>query len=75
MMKEGRKMKNNKGITLVALIITVIVLLILSVVAIKAVQGDGIISKAKDAAKQSKIAQEKEELQRLIDEIVGVRNE
>ena len=45
MMKE----KSNKGITLVALIITIIVLLILAAVAIAAIKGDGIISHAKNA--------------------------
>ena len=42
-------MKEQKGITLVALIITIIVLLILAVVAIAAVQGDGIINYSKNA--------------------------
>ena len=39
----------NKGITLVALIITIVILLILAAVAINAVKGDGIISHAKNA--------------------------
>ncbi len=42
-------MKEQKGITLVALIITIIVLLILAVVAIAAVSGDGIINYSKNA--------------------------
>ena len=44
-----KRTKAEKGITLVALIITIIVLLILAVVAIRAVQGEGIIAKAKKA--------------------------
>ena len=42
-------MKINKGITLVALIITIIILLILAVVTISAVTGNGIIAHAKNA--------------------------
>jgi len=41
--------KTEKGITLVALIITIIVLLILAAVTIGAVQNDGIIGYAKNA--------------------------
>ena len=57
MMKE----KLNKGITLVALIITIIVLLILAAVAISAIKGDGIISHAKNAKTQYEEAQKKEQ--------------
>ena len=47
-------MKNNKGITLVALVVTIVVLLILAGVSINAVLGDnGIIAKAKDAKTKS----------------------
>ena len=56
----------NSGITLVALIITIIVLLILAVVTIRSVQGDGIISKANDAADKTEIAQEKKELRKNV---------
>ena len=60
-------MKNNKGITLIALILTIIVLLILAVVAINAVKGDGIIAKAKEARdKMNKsMEDENEELNKL----------
>ena len=51
---------NNKGITLIALIITIVILLILAVVAINAVQGDGIITKAKTARDKTNIANVKE---------------
>lgn len=40
---------NNKGITLVALIITIVILLILAVVTIKSVQNDGIIKYAQNS--------------------------
>ena len=47
-------MKNNKGITLVALVITIVVLLILAGVSINLVLGNnGIIAKAKDAETKS----------------------
>ena len=43
-------MKNNKGITLVALVVTIVVLLILAAVSINLVLGDnGIVKKAQDA--------------------------
>lgn len=45
-----KKTKTQKGITLIALIITIVVLLILAVVTINSIQGDGIILKAKQAA-------------------------
>ena len=47
-------MKKNKGITLVALVVTIVVLLILAGVSINLVLGDnGIIAKAKDAETKS----------------------
>ena len=44
------KSKAQKGITLIALIITIVVLLILAAVAISSIQNDGILSYAKNAA-------------------------
>ena len=47
-------LKNKKGITLVALVVTIVVLLILAGVSINLVLGDnGIIAKAKDAETKS----------------------
>ena len=58
-------MKNNKGITLVALVVTIVVLLILAGVSINSVLGEnGIITKAKDAAEKTAAAQEKEMIER-----------
>lgn len=55
------KIKNQKGITLVALVVTIIVLLILAAITINAVMGEnGLISKARNAAKISQEASEKE---------------
>ena len=59
--------KTNKGITLIALVITIIVLLILAGVTIAAVSGDnGILTRAADAKEKTEIADIKEELQRKI---------
>lgn len=55
-----RKTKQQKGITLVALIITIIVLLILAVVTIAAVTGDRIINHAENARDQYRIGMETE---------------
>ena len=52
--EEENNMKNNKGITLVALVVTIVVLLILAGVSINLVLGNnGIIAKAKDAETKS----------------------
>ena len=60
-------MKNNKGITLVALVVTIVVLLILAGVSINAVLGDnGIIKKANQAASITKEAEVKEAINRTI---------
>lgn len=56
-------MRKQNGITVIALVITIIVLLILAAVSISAVLGEnGIIAKARDAAKKTKKAQEEEKL-------------
>ena len=52
--------KNNKGITLIALIITIIILLILAMVTIKLVMDQGIFTRAQKAADDYIIAQEQE---------------
>ena len=57
-MKE--KFKNNKGITLVALVITIIVLLILAMVSIKIAIDGGLITKASKATDTHTIGAEKE---------------
>ena len=52
--KEENNMKNNKGITLVALVVTIVVLLILAGVSINLVLGNnGIITNAKEAAEKT----------------------
>ena len=58
-----QKLKNTqKGITLVALVITIIVLLILAMVSIKIVIDGGLIQKAKDATDTHTIGAEKEKI-------------
>ena len=53
--------KQNRGITLIALVITIIVLLILAGITITAITGDnGIIGNAGTAKEQSEISEEKE---------------
>ena len=55
------KTKGNKGITLIALVITIIVLLILAGVTIAVLSGDnGILTRAKEAKEKTKQAQEDE---------------
>ena len=60
-MKE--KSKKQKGITLIALIITIIVMLILAMVSISIIKNQGIITKSKNAADTHQIAEEKEAIE------------
>lgn len=54
-------MKGQKGITLVALVITVVVMLILAGVAIAAVvDGNGLFDKTRDAANKYEVSAEQE---------------
>ena len=69
-----KMLKETKGITLIALIITIIILLILAVVTIMAVNGDGIISKAKQAKTEYQNAQAEEQnvLDKYLVEMEGI---
>ena len=70
-------MKKNKGITLVALVVTIVVLLILAGVSINLVLGDnGIITKAKDAETKSAEASENDlkGMNSIIDEMESALN-
>ena len=53
--------KKNKGITLVALVVTIVVLLILAGISIAALTNTGIFQKAKDAKQKSEEATQNEE--------------
>ena len=56
-----KKMTGQKGITLVALVVTIVVLLILAGVTINLVIGqNGLINRAKEAAQKTKNATESE---------------
>lgn len=56
-------MKENKGITLISLVVTIIILIILAGVSINMLFGEkGIITKAKEAVKMQEIASIKEEI-------------
>ena len=58
------RMKKNKGITLIALVITIIVLLILAGVSISMLTGEnGILTQAQRAKKETEISSEEEALQ------------
>lgn len=57
-------MKNNKGITLVALVVTIIILLILAGITVAALTGDnGLIGKSGEAKKQTEISEGLEQLE------------
>ena len=58
------KQRKNKGITLIALVITIIVLLILAGVSISMLTGEnGILTQAQNAKEETEIASEKEAIQ------------
>ena len=57
-MKNNKR--KNKGVTLVALVVTIIILLILAGISISALTQTGIFGKTKDAEKRSKEAEQKQ---------------
>lgn len=62
-------MKGNKGITLIALVITIIVLLILAGVSIAMLSGENsILTRARSAGKESSISSAKEQIALAINE-------
>ena len=59
---NARKLKNNKAITLIALVVTIVVLLILAGISINLIlDNNGIIQKSKDAKEQTRAAKVEEE--------------
>lgn len=62
-------MKKDKGITLVALVITIIILLILSGITISQLTESGIFDKAQQATQEAKYADAKENLQLMLIDI------
>ena len=64
------KIRKNKGITLIALVITIVILLILAGIAIAALTGDnGLFSRAQQAKEETIKSQLKEEITMAIQEI------
>ena len=79
--KNKRKMcKENRGITLIALVISIIVLLILAGVTIAALSGDnGILTRAKEAKEKTKLAQKEEEktlsnMENILNNVINFNN-
>lgn len=69
-------MKNEKGITLIALVITIIVLLILAGVSIAMLTGsNGILTKSTEAKSQTAIAEIKEQVTLAMNEILMNSND
>ena len=57
------KYRNNRGITLIALVVTIVVLLILAGVSLAMLKGEnGIISKAQKSARETRLAKTKESI-------------
>ena len=60
-------MKNTRGITLIALVITIIVLLVLAGVSLSLVLGDnGVLNKAQNATTETRNAEEKEKIEMAV---------
>ena len=71
--KGGKMKRRNKGITLIALVITIIVLLILAGIAITTLAGDnGIVNKASTASEETK-KKEYEEILKIIGNRITTR--
>ena len=73
------KLRRNKGITLVALVITIIILLILAGISIQAITNTGLFNMAEEARKESYNGQKEENniltsYDEKINEIVGSRD-
>jgi len=69
----NKRVKAEKGITLIALVVTVVVLLILAAITIPLLLNGGIIDRAKEGVTKYKDAEDKEKEE--IDEIIKVGNE
>ena len=68
-MRGKMKVKNEKGITMIALVITIIVLIILAGVSIAALSGDnGVVQNANKASDDTKKGNYQEEL-----ELIGIK--
>ena len=54
----SKKIKNNNGITLVALVVTIIILLILATISIQSLTNTGLFKKAQEAKEKTQNAEE-----------------
>ena len=71
-----RKLKRNKGITLIALVVTIIVLLILAGISIQMLVGEGgILTNAREAARKTNQADAKERIELEIADAILEDNE
>ena len=61
-------LKNGKGITLVALVITIIILLILAGISIQALTNQGLFTQAQKANDITKMADAREQITRVLNE-------
>ena len=72
MIQRAMNLKNQKGITLLVLVVTIIILLILVGITIGTLTGDnGIIQKAGKAKEETEIANEKEILEKAVVQAMG----
>ena len=70
--QKSQIIKNDKGITLLVLVITIIILLILAGITISAITGEnGIIGNAEKAKEETEIAEEKEILEKATVQAMG----
>ena len=67
-------MKENKGITLVALVITIIILLILAGISIMVLTNTGLFNKAQKAEQENNVAQVVEDLKLKVMEVQTEKN-
>ena len=73
--KTKKLLKSNKGITLIALVVTIVVLLILAAVSIAMLGGEnGIITQAIEAKDKTEIADEKEKVELAVTAAKGKTN-
>ena len=61
-----KKLKEQKAITLVALVITIVILLILAGISIQAITNTGLFENAKKAAEESKYANAEEKVKMAV---------
>lgn len=70
-LKDSRKMR-QRGITLIALVVTIIVLLLLAGITITMVAGNnGILKRATEAQEKTLIEEKREEVQMAISEVLA----